>query len=161
MVCLADISPTDANLFVSGSCDTVALVWDVRQPLPVLEFGENVNGHESDINSVKFLHTGDQFVTGSDDSTCRFVCGLAKRGLLPCRIRSQPCGAWSHVLHRLFDLRAYKQLNAFSDPQIVCGITSVEVSSSGAFDVLVPTQVSQHVSLSAEAHRRMQSHRAH
>ena len=66
------MSPDNPNLFVSGSCDTVALVWDVRQAIPAMEFGENVNGHESDINSVKFLQTGQQFVTGSDDSTCRF-----------------------------------------------------------------------------------------
>lgn len=59
-------------MFVSGSCDTSALIWDTRQAKPVLEFGENVNGHESDINSVKFFMSGKQFVTGSDDSTCRY-----------------------------------------------------------------------------------------
>jgi len=71
-----DISPQDSNLFVSGSCDTVALLWDIRQPQPVMEFGENVDGHESDINSVKFSQDGHQFVTGSDDSTCRFALNL-------------------------------------------------------------------------------------
>jgi WD40 repeat protein len=64
-------------MFVSGSCDTVAFVWDIRQSMPVLEFGENVDGHESDINSVKFVSAGRQFVTGSDDSTCRCGCVLS------------------------------------------------------------------------------------
>jgi WD40 repeat protein len=42
------------------------------------------------------------FVTGSDDSTCR-----------------------------LFDMRAYAQLNCFTSKQIQCGITSVAASKSG------------------------------
>jgi len=60
------------------------------------------HGHESDINSVAFFPDGMAFGTGSDDSSCR-----------------------------LFDLRAYQQLNEFTDDKIVCGITSVAFSSSG------------------------------
>jgi len=60
------------------------------------------DGHESDINSVGFFPDGNAFGTGSDDSSCR-----------------------------LFDLRAYQQLNQFTDDKIVCGITSVAFSSSG------------------------------
>lgn len=59
-------------------------------------------GHESDINAVNFLSNGTCFGTGSDDSTCR-----------------------------LFDMRAYAQLNEFQNEKILCGITSVAFSSSG------------------------------
>jgi len=61
------ISPTDPNVFVSGSVDTTARIWDIRS-------GKNVQthvGHESDINSVSFFPDGNAFGTGSDDSSCR------------------------------------------------------------------------------------------
>ncbi|TDH74382.1 uncharacterized protein CCR75_005080 [Bremia lactucae] len=62
------------------------------------------HGHESDINSVDFFPSGNALGTGSDDSSCR-----------------------------LFDLRAYGELNNFSNDKILCGITSVSFSKSGRF----------------------------
>jgi guanine nucleotide-binding protein G(I)/G(S)/G(T) subunit beta-1 len=59
-------------------------------------------GHESDINSVAFFPDGNAFGTGSDDSSCR-----------------------------LFDIRAYLQLNKYNNDKILCGITSVAFSKSG------------------------------
>jgi len=58
----------DPNLFVSGSTDTFAKVWDIRQPgkKSVLSFA----GHEADINSVQFMPDGTAFGTGSDDASC-------------------------------------------------------------------------------------------
>ena len=66
-----DISPSEAgNIFLSGSSDHVALVWDIRSGQYVQIF----DGHESDVNSVKFHPSGDAFATGSDDSTvCFFI----------------------------------------------------------------------------------------
>mmetsp|Transcript_26761 Transcript_26761/g.54545 ORF Transcript_26761/g.54545 Transcript_26761/m.54545 type:complete len:344 (-) Transcript_26761:143-1174(-) len=61
------------------------------------------HGHESDINSVAFFPDGKAFGTASDDSSCR-----------------------------LFDLRSHNQINEFTTDRIVCGITSVAFSSSGA-----------------------------
>lgn len=45
--------------------DHIALVWDTRSG----EYVQNFEGHESDVNSVRFHPSGDAFVTGSDDST--------------------------------------------------------------------------------------------
>ena len=47
------------------SSDKTAMIWDIRtgQCVQVLE------GHESDINSVKFYPSGDAVGTGSDDAT--------------------------------------------------------------------------------------------
>lgn len=58
-----------SDLFVSGSCDFTANVWDHRQfpNKPAMTFP----GHESDINSVQMFPDGNCFGTGSDDSTCR------------------------------------------------------------------------------------------
>merc|ERR1719276_702333 len=61
------ICPTNSNVFVTGSIDTTARIWDIRA-------GKNVQthvGHESDINSVAFFPDGNAFGTGSDDSSCR------------------------------------------------------------------------------------------
>mmetsp|Transcript_57270 Transcript_57270/g.125356 ORF Transcript_57270/g.125356 Transcript_57270/m.125356 type:complete len:349 (+) Transcript_57270:199-1245(+) len=62
------ISPTDPNVFVSGSCDATCKVWDIREKHCVSTF----YGHESDINAVSFFPNGYSFGTGSDDSSCRF-----------------------------------------------------------------------------------------
>jgi len=61
------ISPSNPNLFVSGSVDSTAKIWDVRSGKCV----QTHIGHESDINSVSFFPDGHAFGTGSDDSTCR------------------------------------------------------------------------------------------
>jgi len=61
-------------------------------------------GHESDINAVHFFPNGEAFSTGSDDASCR-----------------------------LFDLRAYKEMQQYTHDKILCGITSVAHSISGRF----------------------------
>jgi len=96
------VSTFDANnVFISGSCDATAKLWDYRTPSKnacVKTFA----GHESDINSVQFFPDGNAFGTGSDDSSCR-----------------------------LFDIRAYGQINKYSNDKILCGITSVAFSKTG------------------------------
>lgn len=61
------ICPTNKNVFVSGSCDSTAKLWDVRAGSCQMTF----EGHDSDINAVDFMSSGTCFGTGSDDSTCR------------------------------------------------------------------------------------------
>jgi len=56
------------NVFVSGSCDAYAKLWDLRATKNCLK---TFLGHESDINSVSFFPDGHSFGTGSDDSSCR------------------------------------------------------------------------------------------
>jgi len=55
------------TLFVSGSCDSTAKIFDPRSgPSCNITF----TGHMSDINAVKFFPNGKSFCTGSDDSSC-------------------------------------------------------------------------------------------
>lgn len=61
-------------------------------------------GHESDINAVSFFPSGDAFCTGSDDATSR-----------------------------LFDIRAFRQLQQFGSDDIICAVTSCALSSSGRY----------------------------
>ena len=58
--------------------------------------------HHSSSRSPRFFPNGDAFATGSDDASCR-----------------------------LFDIRADRELNAFTHDNILCGITSVAFSISG------------------------------
>ena len=51
---------------------------------------QTFTGHESDINSVQFFPDGNAVGTGSDDSSCR-----------------------------LFDIRAYTQLNKFANDKVL------------------------------------------
>ena len=79
-----DLSPSEmSNTFVSAvsvsivmiiilipfqykqGCDRQALIWDLRSGQCVQSF----EGHEADINCVKFYPSGDAIVTGSDDAT--------------------------------------------------------------------------------------------
>jgi len=76
------VSPTNVHLFVTGSCDCLAKVWDMRQSPAAFIF----EGHEADINAVKFMPDGHSFVTASDDGTSR-----------------------------LFDLRSFSELNRFEN----------------------------------------------
>jgi len=56
------------NVFVSGSCDSTAKLWDHRKHKQCVQ---TFQGHESDINSVQFFPDGNCIGTGSDDSSCR------------------------------------------------------------------------------------------
>jgi len=63
------VSVFDQNgVFVSGSCDATAKLWDHRQAKACVK---TFPGHESDINSVQFFPDGNSFGSGSDDSSCR------------------------------------------------------------------------------------------
>lgn len=96
------IAVKDQNVFVSGSCDSMAKVWDVRTNSnhPVMDF----SGHDADINSVVWFPGQETFGTGSDDASCR-----------------------------LFDLKAYQELNSYTKPDIKCGVTSIDFSQSGKY----------------------------
>lgn len=126
---------------ITSSGDSTCILWDIEQSEPKVNFtdhagdvmGISINpqdpqqfvsgscdatakvwdtrtgkcthtlkGHESDINSVMFLPNGAAFATGSDDATCR-----------------------------LFDVRAYSEINLFGNDKILSGITSVSFSNSG------------------------------
>jgi len=65
---LSVLPAVDCNVFVSGSCDSKAKVWDLRMGSNCVQTFE---GHESDINSVSLFPDGKAFGTGSDDSSCR------------------------------------------------------------------------------------------
>ncbi|KAI4376047.1 hypothetical protein MLD38_013845 [Melastoma candidum] len=62
------ISGLNSRLFVSGSCDSTARLWDTRVASRAVR---TFHGHEGDVNTVKFFPDGNRFGTGSDDGTCR------------------------------------------------------------------------------------------
>lgn len=62
------ISTGNPQLFVSGSCDRTARLWDMRT---VSRATQTFQGHRGDVNAVQFLPDGLRFGTGSDDSTCK------------------------------------------------------------------------------------------
>lgn len=67
VMCLS-LSPTDTNTFVSGSCDTKAMMWDIRiGKRSVATF----SGHKGDINAIAMFPNGNLFGTGSDDFSCK------------------------------------------------------------------------------------------
>ncbi|XP_061372704.1 guanine nucleotide-binding protein subunit beta-2 isoform X1 [Gastrolobium bilobum] len=62
------INGSNSRMFVSGSCDATARLWDTRVASRAVR---TFHGHEGDVNAVKFFPDGNRFGTGSDDGTCR------------------------------------------------------------------------------------------
>nr|GLL47381.1 guanine nucleotide-binding protein subunit beta-2 [Ipomoea trifida] len=62
------INASNTRMFVSGSCDGTARLWDTRVASRAVR---SFHGHEGDVNAVKFFPDGNRFGTGSDDGTCR------------------------------------------------------------------------------------------
>ncbi|CAH9100523.1 unnamed protein product [Cuscuta europaea] len=62
------VSTSSTRMFVSGSCDKTARLWDTRVASRAVR---TFHGHEGDVNAVKFFPDGNRFGTGSDDGTCR------------------------------------------------------------------------------------------
>ena len=67
------------DISIIQGCDKMALIWDMRTGSCVQSF----EGHDSDINSVKFYPSGDAIATGSDDATVREIQLLFYYNLLP------------------------------------------------------------------------------
>lgn len=61
-------------------------------------------GHDSDVNSVRFYPSGDAFATGSDDATIR-----------------------------LFDLRADREVCVYKKDSVIFGCNAIDFSLSGKF----------------------------
>lgn len=76
----------------------MAMIWDVRNGQCTQVF----DGHESDINAVKFHPCGEAFASGSDDATLR-----------------------------MFDLRADREISCFKKQSIIFGCNAVDFSLSG------------------------------
>ncbi|EHA8587316.1 putative Guanine nucleotide-binding protein subunit beta [Cocos nucifera] len=62
------INSSNSNMFVSGSCDATARLWDARIASRAVQ---TYHGHEGDVNAVKFFPDGQRFGIGSDDSMCQ------------------------------------------------------------------------------------------
>ncbi|KAK4491392.1 hypothetical protein RD792_002135, partial [Penstemon davidsonii] len=62
------INGSNPRMFVSGSCDSTARLWDTRVASRAVG---TFHGHEGDVNVVKFFPDGNRFGTGSVDGTCR------------------------------------------------------------------------------------------
>ena len=62
------INGLNSRMFVSGSCDATARLWDTRVASRAVR---TFHGHGGDVNAVKFFPDGNRFGTGSDDGTCR------------------------------------------------------------------------------------------
>lgn len=62
------INGSNSKMFVSGSCDSTARLWDARIASRAVH---TFHGHKGDVNTVKFFPDGQRFGTGSDDGACR------------------------------------------------------------------------------------------
>ena len=69
VMCMA-IFEGDGNIFITGSSDLTAKIWDIRVKQPVQN---TIRPHDSAVNAVAFFPGEDptNFVTGSDDSTIK------------------------------------------------------------------------------------------
>jgi len=66
-VAALSLKPSDSNVFVTGSVDRTARLWDLRAS----GCTQTLWGHESDVNSVCFHSSSVTFVSCSEDKTVR------------------------------------------------------------------------------------------
>ena len=64
-VAALSLNPKDKNMFVTGSVDRTARLWDLRKPGCI----QTSWGHSADVNSVSVHPSGLTFVTCSEDKT--------------------------------------------------------------------------------------------
>lgn len=107
-VMFVSLNKTNPKLFASGSVDTTAKVWDMRQGERSIA---NFPGHQADINTVEWFPDGQCIVTGSDDGSVRLFDMRSYRQI-------------SEYLH---------EENISLHCQDPAGVTSVSCSSSGAY----------------------------
>ena len=104
--CLA-MNPQHHTMFVSGSVDSICKVWDTRAEKDQIIVNFMQHREGTDVNAVGWFPEGKAFVSGGDDKTVR-----------------------------LFDIRAYKQLNLYSSGEIEGSVTSVSCSKSGYYIIV-------------------------
>ena len=93
------VHPKDPfTVFATGSFDRSACLWDVRTGRCM----KRLDQHESDVNAVRFLPTGDALGTTTNDG----------------------------VVH-LIDLRADQEIKSYTKPNIICGASALDFSKSG------------------------------
>jgi len=97
----------ERGLFVSGSCDSTAKLWDHRDKKACVK---TFAGHDSDINSVAFFPDGHAFASVSDDSSCRLwdiraYCQLQKYAAdkILCGITSVAFSATGRIMFAGYD----------------------------------------------------------
>ena len=102
-VCGISIHENNKSVFISGSVDATAKLWDMRAPMQAVE---TFRGHEGDINCCEWFPNGSDFVfaTGSDDSTVR-----------------------------LWDFRSRQQLNVYMDNDVLGIVMDLHFSKSGYY----------------------------
>jgi guanine nucleotide-binding protein G(I)/G(S)/G(T) subunit beta-1 len=149
------INPKQSGTFVTGACDAQAMVFDMKSEKRVQTF----SGHESDINAVSFFPSGARArppppaadapppaprpppprpAAGPAAATPRLRRPRRPAAPTPHRRPPLPPGtAFSTGSDdsscRLFDLRSYREMRAYTHDKILCGITSVAHSVSGRF----------------------------
>ncbi|MED6156619.1 hypothetical protein PIB30_015931 [Stylosanthes scabra] len=62
------INGSNSRMFVSGSCDLTAWLWDTHVASRAVQ---TFLRHEGDVSSVKFFPDRNRFGTGSNDGACR------------------------------------------------------------------------------------------
>ena len=126
----------------------MAFVWD----MPTGNYVQYFEGHDSDINAVKFHPSGDAVGTGSDDATCRsvvtvsvlllplllFVVAEAKTNVVVTKVvvaavveELLKCKSILLLSLRLFDLRADREVAKYTKESILFGVNAVDFSTSG------------------------------
>jgi guanine nucleotide-binding protein G(I)/G(S)/G(T) subunit beta-1 len=103
-----DLNKQHPEMFVSGSVDATAKIWDMRSSDRCIA---NFPGHIADINTVKWFTDSQSICSGSDDGTVRMFDLRSYRQL------NEYSDADNRSLHS----------------QDAAGVTSVDVSASGQY----------------------------
>lgn len=62
--------PGETNTFLTGSSDSYVKLWDRRMPTTSNQCAMTYAGHSYSVTTIKYMPSGNAFVTASDDGTC-------------------------------------------------------------------------------------------
>ncbi|ETO02914.1 G protein beta subunit, partial [Reticulomyxa filosa] len=117
------LNKKSSNLFVSGSIDTTAKVWDTRQGDHAVA---TFTGHGADVNRFVFIDSHFYYFP--------FFCFFENQRVF------NNFDFVVYIFFRLFDMRSYRQLNQYVNKSNVSlhsedlsGVTSIDVSKSGHY----------------------------
>jgi len=127
---------------LTASGDSIIVLWDIRTQ----KLKRTYDAHSSDVMSISISPDKKLFVSGSLDMTVKvFEIGSADcvatftgheadvNAVDWCTNGHSLTSGSDDTIMRLWDMRAYKQLNYYGEEKIKCGITSVCFSESGKY----------------------------
>jgi len=133
----------DSHRILTSSGDQTVIFWDIQKGTPLQIFGS----HEGDVMSISLQQDGNVFVSGACDRTAKvwdvrtgtkeqytFVGHLSDINTVQWFPNRQAFASGSDDSHvKLYDIKAYAEVERYSDENLFAGVTYIDFSKTGKY----------------------------